>query len=89
MESTTAIAATEHQTQPETRLWQAVILHTIQEWTDGPLRRSREAEQFLFNDNSDFKLVCASAGMDAENLRRRLEKLRKRSIARPVCQVAA
>jgi hypothetical protein len=73
----------------EARLWQAVILSTIEEWVSGPLRRSREAEKFLFSDNADFQLICESAGMDAKSLRARLTKLRDRSVARPECRVAA
>ena len=65
---------------PETVLWRAVIARTIQEWISGPLRRQREAEQYLFDDNSDFRLVCQSAGMDSGQLRSRLARLRGRAI---------
>ena len=50
---------------PETVLWRAVIARTIQEWISGPLRRQGEAEQYLFDDKRDFRLVCGSAGMDS------------------------
>lgn len=60
----------------EVRLWQAVILATVQEWLSGPLRRQREAERYLFQDDADFPMVCLSAGMDAGRLRARLLKLR-------------
>ena len=49
-------------------LWRAVIAKTLEEWVRGPLRYSRLAEQFLFNDNEDFQAVCSSAGMDPGNL---------------------
>jgi hypothetical protein len=62
----------------EERLWQAVIVSTIQEWMSGPLRRSREAEQFLFWDENDFSQVCESAGMDAGRLREKLFRLREK-----------
>ena len=65
---------------PETRLWRAVIARTIQEWISGPLRRQREAEQYLFDDNGDFPLVCQSAGMDSSRLRSRLARLRGHAI---------
>src|SRR5579862_9851541 len=52
----------------EERVWQAVIVSTIEEWMSGSLRRSLEAEQFLFRDDCDFRLVCQSAGMDAGRL---------------------
>ena len=65
---------------PETVLWRAVIARTIQEWISGPLRRQREAEQYLFDDNRDFPLVCESAGMDSGQLRERLARLRGKAI---------
>ena len=60
----------------ESRLWQAVIVSTIQEWISGPLRLKRQAEEYLFSDSSDFLAVCQSAGMDAGQLRRKLLRLR-------------
>jgi len=65
----------------EQKLWRAVIATTVEEWVSGPLRRKREAEQFLFSDNQDFQTVCFSAGINPENLRGRLEKIRARQIA--------
>jgi hypothetical protein len=67
----------------EVRIWQAVIVSTIEEWMSGPLRRSLEAEQFLFRDEKDFSLVCQSAGMDAGRLRQQLVRLRDRLALRP------
>jgi hypothetical protein len=64
----------------EARLWQAVILSTVQDWMSGPLRLKREAESYLFGENSDFALVCQSAGMDVGRIRGRLSKLRTRRI---------
>ena len=60
----------------EVRLWQAVVLTTIQEWVSGPLRRKREAEDYLFKDQRDFPLVCQSAGLDVERLRSKLARLK-------------
>jgi hypothetical protein len=62
----------------EQKLWRAVIASTVDEWVNGPLRKKREAEQFLFNDNKDYRTVCYSAGINPENLRGRLEKIRSR-----------
>ena len=64
----------------EERLWRAVIARTMEEWVRGPLRYRRIAEQYLFNDNSDFLAVCCSAGMDPGNLRKRLQSIRARGI---------
>lgn len=71
------------ETIAEERMWQAVIVSTIEEWMSGPLRLSREAEQFLFRDESDFSLVCHSAGMDPQRLRQQLIRLRDRLAIRP------
>jgi hypothetical protein len=61
------------------KLWRAVIASTVEEWVSGPLRKKREAEQFLFDDNQDYRTVCYSAGINPENLRGRLEKIRTRN----------
>ncbi len=66
----------------EERLWRAVITKSLEEWICGPLTFSRKAEQFLFDDNKDFKAVCSSAGMDPERLRKRLQTIRARGIAK-------
>jgi len=60
----------------ETRLWQAVLVTTIQEWVSGTLRSQREAEQYLFQDQRDFRMVCQSAGFDADRLRSKLNRFR-------------
>jgi len=60
----------------EVRLWQAVVVTTIQEWVSGPLRRKREAEEYLFKDERDFPLVCQSAGLDVGRLRSKLSRLK-------------
>ena len=64
-------------TQAETRVWQAVLLQTIEEWQYGPLRLKRKAEDYLFNNNVDFPEVCSRAGMNAATLRAKLTKLRR------------
>ena len=53
---------------PEARIWQAVILQTVQEWINGPARLSVQAEQYLFSDNKDFPMVCQSAGLDVDDI---------------------
>jgi hypothetical protein len=72
----------------EVRIWQAVILQTVEEWMYGPLRVSQKAERYLFSDNRDFPVVCQSAGMDVGRLRAGLESVRDR-VARPVRLTAA
>ncbi len=66
---------------PEERLWMAVLARTIEEWVSGPLRRKREAEEYLFKDNKDFLLVCQSAGMDPGRLRTQLRRLQAQGVA--------
>jgi hypothetical protein len=73
----------------EERLWRAVIARTLEEWVRGPLRYSRKAEQYLFDDNSDFLAVCSSAGMDAGNLRKRLQSIRARGIQKMINRIPA
>jgi hypothetical protein len=70
------------------KLWRAVIASTVEEWVSGPLRKKREAEQFLFNDDNDYRTVCYSAGINPEDLRRRLEKIRARNSAHALAHAA-
>jgi hypothetical protein len=70
------LGATE--TDGEVRLWQAVVVRVIQDWMSGPLRQKRQAEHYLFDRNTDFARVCESAGLDANDLRARLTKIRGR-----------
>ena len=60
---------------PETRIWRAVIACAVEDWVSGPLRTKREAEAYLFDDQSDFLLVCDSAGMNVDLLRSRLKRM--------------
>ncbi len=59
----------------ELRLWQAVVVRAIQDWISGPTRQQRQAEHYIFEDK-DFALVCQSAGLNADDLRARLSKIR-------------
>jgi hypothetical protein len=70
---------TEGDARVEKRLWQAVVVSTIQEWISGPLRYKRIAEEYLFQDRSDFPQVCQSAGLDVDRLRQQLNRLRTHS----------
>lgn len=71
----------------EEKLWRAVIAKTLEEWVCGPLRHSRKAEQFLFQDDKDFQAVCSSAGMDPGNLRKRLQSIRARGVRKELSQL--
>jgi hypothetical protein len=61
----------------EQRVWTAVIARAVQEWISGPTGSQREAESYLFTDETDFPAVCRSAGLDPQTLRRKLIKLKK------------
>ena len=76
MHKTYRAASSSQEALAEARLWQAVIVNTVQDWISGPLRLKREAERYLFGHDSDFALVCQSAGMDVRRLRERLVRLR-------------
>ena len=84
--TTATTATTEQDAQVEKRLWQAVIVSTIQEWISGPLRYKRIAAEYLFQDRSDFPMVCQSAGLDVDRLRQQLMRLR--SQADPLGKIA-
>ena len=84
----TSVHGSQDQEIGELRLWRAVIASTVQEWRHGPLRRKREAEQFLFHDDGDYQTVCYSAGIDPRNLRDRLEKIRSRKNAEDISRAA-
>lgn len=83
MATSAAVLADSHGVM-ETRLWQAVLVTTIREWVSGPLRSQREAEQYLFKDEKDFRTVCQSAGFDADRLRAKLNRLRLKRPAAPL-----
>lgn len=62
----------------ERRLWLAVLALAVEDWTRGSLKTKRTAQRFLFEDGSDFRTVCASAGLDADSLRSKLLKIGRR-----------
>ena len=71
------------ETAAEVRLWQAVVVKAIEDWMTGPLRQQRQAERYIFDDNADFVMVCESAGLNADDLRARLSRLRGRHVQQP------
>jgi len=86
--SVSMLQGSEVEETAERKLWRAVIASTVEEWVSGPLRQKRAAEQFLFTDNKDYRTVCYSAGINPENLRVRLEKIRSREIAEAQARAA-
>jgi hypothetical protein len=72
----------------ENRIWRVVIARTIQDWLSKPLGPKRAAERYLFENSEDLSWVCESAGIDVEQLRNRLNKVRGRNLC-DVLPVAA
>jgi hypothetical protein len=62
----------------EHRLWTAVIVNAVQDWLSGTLRDKREAQKFLFEENNDFRQVCACAGIDPSSFRSNLLRVGRR-----------
>jgi hypothetical protein len=59
----------------ERRLWTAVIVNAVEDWRTGSLRARREAQEFLFDNDKDFELVCSAAGLDWQDFRARLLRI--------------
>ena len=59
----------------EQRIWTAVIVRAVQDWLSGTLRDQREAQRFLFEENTDFKQICACAGIDPSSFRAKLLRI--------------
>ena len=57
------------------RLWIAVILNAVEDWRNGTLHARREAQEFLFDNDEDFEMVCTAAGLDSNDFRVRLLKV--------------
>lgn len=64
----------------EKHLWRVVIARTIQDWLSSSLREKRNAEQYLFQNSADLALVCESAGINVERMRKCLNKVRGRTL---------
>jgi hypothetical protein len=50
--SGSTVNGVEVEQSPVQKLWRAVIASTVEEWVRGPLRKKREADKFLFTDNT-------------------------------------
>ncbi len=68
----------------EQRLWVAVLAQAVEDWQGERLRSKRDAEQFLFQDQKDFQIVCARAGIDPISFRSQLLRVRHPEKANPV-----
>jgi hypothetical protein len=62
----------------EPRLWTAVLVNAVEDWRGGTLGARREAQEFLFESDADFEMVCAGVGLNAGDFRARLLKIGRR-----------
>ncbi len=62
----------------ERRLWTAVLVMAVEDWRSGTLRAKRAAQSFLFDEDFDFREVCAGAGLDPASFRSKLLKIGRR-----------
>lgn len=76
--ATTMMNAVTEELIGESRLWMAVIAKAVEDWRFGTMRRRREAQHFLFENETDFNMVCANAGLDPVTLRARLLQIGKK-----------
>lgn len=73
----------------EQSLWVAVLAQALEDWHGNRLRAKREAEEFLFEDQKDFEIVCAGAGIDPRSFRSQLSRLRTAQRLAPQSSMAA
>jgi hypothetical protein len=59
----------------ERRLWTAVLILAVDDWRQGTLRKRREAQRFLFDDQANLSRVCAGAGLDPGQFSSKLLKI--------------
>lgn len=55
--------------ESEQALWRAVIMQAIEDLFSGKRQESRNAFQWIFENNSDFRNVCDYADIDPMSLR--------------------
>ena len=68
----------------------AVIVTAVEDWRTGTLRSRREAQKFLFDDDSNFNRVCSGAGLEPGSFRCKLLKIGHRvEMERAANQLAA
>ena len=79
---TSTLQQDSYEESSEQRMWKTVLASTVEEWISGPLCKSRVAEDYLFNNERDFRQVCESAGLNPEYFRSRLQRLRNTGPAR-------
>lgn len=79
MQAANGATGTTEELISERRLWTAVLVLAVEDWRQGSVRKRREAEQFLFEEEKNFQQVCAGAGLDPSDFRTRLLKIGRKS----------
>jgi hypothetical protein len=64
-------------------LWTAVLLQALEDWKSGNMRLKRAAEEFFFEDESDFAQVCRGAGLSPESVLGKLRAMKAAVAAQP------
>jgi len=54
------------------------VVVAVNDWRNGTLRARRKAQEFLFENDKDFEMVCAGAGLEPGDFRTRLLKIGQR-----------
>jgi hypothetical protein len=72
---------------PDRRLWTAVLLQALEDWSSSNMRLRIAAEKFLFESGRDFATVCEGAGLEPGCVLHKLQTIKRISPARPVFQL--
>jgi hypothetical protein len=67
----------------ERRLWAAVLLQALEDWTSANMRHRLEAEKFFFESPDDFARVCRGAGLTPSSVLARLRRMKEAAPQRP------
>ncbi|HWF38507.1 MAG TPA: hypothetical protein VG322_08315 [Candidatus Acidoferrales bacterium] len=67
----------------EKRLWAAVLLQALEDWSSNNSRHREEADRFFFGCPEDFARVCRGAGLAPTGVLARLRRMKETAPRRP------
>jgi len=67
----------------ERRLWAAVLLQALEDWSSANARHRAEADRFFFGCPEDFARVCRGAGLAPSGVLERLRRMKAAAPRRP------
>lgn len=67
----------------EKRLWSAVLLQALEDWSSNNSRHREEADRFFFGCPEDFARVCRGAGLAPSGVLERLRRMKAAAPRRP------